>query len=390
MIDKHNEDRVTGQPLDWMKAELQMLDETHRLRQLRSSERLPDGRIRIDGLDLLNLCSNDYLGIIGELKAPALDCGAGGSRLICGNHPELIELERRLAELHGASSSLVFGSGFLANLGCLTALVDRGDVIFSDKLNHASIIDGALLSRAEHVRYRHLDVDHLETLLKKHSGARRKLIVTDSIFSMDGDVAPLERLVELKLRYDAMLMVDEAHSGGVMGPRGAGLSAALGIGEHVDVHMGTLSKAYGGYGAYICGSDTLVQYLINRARSLIFSTGLPPSVAASASQAVDWIAHADQRRQALQVNANYFRSELQRLGLDTGESSTQIVPMMLGSENLALRVSESLRDRGIAALPIRPPTVPMNSSRIRFSLMATHRTKDLDVALQAVSDAMQE
>ncbi len=371
-----------------MASELESLEQQHRLRSLRTSELLPNGRVRLNGREMLNLCSNDYLGLADQIKTPELGAGAGGSQLVCGHHPQLIELEQTLCEMHRCEASIVFGSGFLANVGCLSALTGRGDVIFSDKLNHASIIDGAMLSRAEHVRYRHCDMEHLEQLLQRHSDRKRKLIVSDAVFSMDGDCAPLETLVELKHRYGAMLMLDEAHSGGVFGPRGAGLAAERGVAQDVDIHMGTLSKAYGCYGAYVCGSRLLIDYLVNRARSLIYSTALPPALAAAATQAVQLAADADDRRRQLQVNADLFRNGLCGLGLNTGTSSTQIVPLVIGSDHDVLRVSENLRDRQIAAVAIRPPTVPENGARIRFSVMATHRPEDLEGTVDAIQTAI--
>lgn len=375
---------ATQAGLQSLQNDLHELQARDRMRELRCSEILPDGRIRIGGQELLNLCSNDYLGIVGEIATPPLNTGSGGSRLVCGNSPELTRLEQLLCDLHGSEASLVFGSGYLANLGVISALAGRGDAVFSDKLNHASIVDGCELSRADHYRYRHCDLDHLEHLLKEHDQRRRKLIVSDAVFSMDGDRAPIEALVELKERYNAFLMVDEAHSGGVMGPRGAGLAAEHGVAGHVDIHMGTLSKAFACYGAYICASQTIIDYMINRARSLIFSTALPPSLAAAGCLAVERVAAADDRRSQLESNAEYFRNALKRKGMDIGSSTTQIVPLIVGTDADAVRVSKELRDRGLAAIAIRPPTVPENASRIRFSLMATHSRADLVMALDAV------
>ncbi|OVE78465.1 hypothetical protein BVX99_00005, partial [bacterium F16] len=305
-------------PDTWMQRDLDGLKAHHRFRDLKEAEPLPNGRIRLNGKEMLNLCSNDYLGLLERTRMPSLATGSGASRLVSGNHRALVELEDSLAHLHKTQGCLVFGSGFLANLGVITALTDRHDVIFSDKLNHASIVDGATLSRAEHIRYRHNDMDHLERLLKKHPHARRKLIIADAIFSMDGDCARIHHLVDLKYRYGAMLMIDEAHSGGVMGPAGAGLTAQQGLAEHIDIHMGTLSKAFACYGAYICATDITCRYLINHARSLIFSTSLPPALAAAARKNVQIIADADAERRQLKHHSDAFRAELVQLGLDCG------------------------------------------------------------------------
>ncbi len=368
----------------WMQHELDELESNTRLRTLTDAELRPNGRILMDGRDMLNLCSNDYLGCANRFSVSGIGFGAGASRLVSGNHVELRELERELAELHGTEECLVFGSGYLANFGVVSCVMGKGDVIFSDKLNHASIVDGATLSRADHVRYRHGDMGHLEYLLRRHAGSRRKLIVTDAVFSMDGDCAPLTTLVELKHAHCATLMVDEAHSGGVMGPRGAGLSAELGVAAQVDVHMGTLGKAFGCYGAYVCGSRTLKNFLINRARSVIFSTALPPAMAAAARKSVEWIRSADTERALLKRKATTFREELLRSGLDCGTSVTQIVPVIIGPDAHALIISEMLRDDGIAAVAIRPPTVPQNKARIRFSVSAVHEDDQLLNAVNAI------
>ncbi len=380
-----NTARLAGS-LDWMAVELAELADQGRRRHLRQARALPGGKVELDGRILLNLCSNNYLGIMEELEAPSEAAGATASRLIVGNHPAIIELEEMLAELHQTEAALVFGSGYLANLGCLTALASRGDAIYADKLNHASLIDGAELSRATHVRYRHNDLDHLESLLKQGASYRRKLIVSDAVFSMDGDCAEVAGLVELKDRYGAMLMLDEAHSGGVLGPGGAGLSAAHGLAEHVDVHMGTLSKAFGCYGAYVAGKRPLIDYLVNRARSLIYSSGLPPLLAKVAQQAVGRVRQADERRRQLHQNAELFRQDLWKLGLDTGSSTTQIIPLITGADETAVELGRRLRKAGVGVLAIRPPTVRENAARIRFSIMATHQPEDLRRALAAIAE----
>ncbi len=361
-----------NQTLGWLDAELAALADKDLLRSLRTAEALPHGRIRLDGKELLNLCSNDYLGLMQQLPAPAAPAGATASRLICGGHPSLIDAERALADWQQTEAALLFGSGYLANVGCLPALAGKGDVIFADKLNHASLIDGAELSRAAHVRFRHNDLAHLEELLQKHADRRRKLIVTEAVFSMDGDRAPLAGIVELKRKYGAMLMVDEAHSGGVLGPEGRGLAAELGVADAVDVHLGTLSKAFGCYGAYVAGPQTLIDFLVNRARSLIYSTALPPMIGATVVEAVSLVRSAAERRRTLSENAEVLREHLVAAGLDVGMSSTQIIPLLVGASKDALALADHLRQNGVAALAIRPPTVPVGKARIRFSVCADH------------------
>lgn len=356
------------QALDWIECELAELRAQSRYRQL--------GEL---SSDLLNLSSNNYLGLAETLEAPAnaASWGSTASRLVAGNDPAFAELEASMAELEGTEACCFFSSGYMANIGVIPALVGRDDAVLSDRLNHASIIDGIAISRARHQRFRHRDMDHLETLLKRQVGKRR-LIISESIFSMDGDIAQLAELADLAARYGAMLMIDEAHSGGVFGPGGAGLVSALGLADRVHVRMGTFSKAYGCYGAYVAGSRALVNLLVNRARSFIYTTGLPPCLVQVARQAVFRARDEEWRREALHGHAKWFRAALQDLGLDIGGSESQIVPWIIGDEAETLRVAERLREAGIAAVAIRPPTVPEGSSRIRFSLMATHERPDLE------------
>lgn len=369
----------------WMADALAKLAERSRRRSLRAALPLANGWVELAGERLLNLSGNDYLGLGAELTgevAPG-EAGATASRLVVGNHPFYAELEAAIAELKGSEAALVIGSGFLANSGVIPALAGRGDTIYCDKLNHASIIDGCLLSRARLQRYRHNDVAHLAELLERQRGGRA-LIVTDAVFSMDGDLAPLRELVAVKERHDAMLMVDEAHSGGVYGERGEGLVHQLGLQDRVEVQMGTFSKAYGGYGAYIAGSRILIDYLINRARSVIFSTGLPPVTVRLNRLALARAAAETWRRERLWSRAEAFRERLVQSGFETGASASQIVPVIVGEDAVALRFSELLRQAGIGAVAIRPPTVPDGTARLRFSVSAAHRWDDLEAALQEI------
>lgn len=371
----------------WMYTELDSLKERAQFRSLVDSELREQGWLLRDGQRMLNLASNDYLGLQQRNGIADARMGAAASRLIVGNDPIYRRFEEEFARFKGTESCLLFSSGYMANVGVIPALMGRHDIVFSDRLNHASIVDGIVLSRAEHLRYRHRDLDHLESLLRKADPGSKKLIVTDSIFSMDGSIAPLEELVELKDRYGAMLMVDEAHSGGLYGEQGQGLVHELGLTERVEIQMGTFSKAYGGYGAYIAGDEVLKQYLVNKARSLIYTTALPPAVIASVRESWLQVRQEDWRRNELSRKSVWFRDALQRRGFDTGESECHIVPLMLGSNEQTVRFSEKLQQAGIAAVAIRPPTVPEGTGRIRFTLMATHRDEDLQWAVEQIDKA---
>ncbi|MBW7475146.1 8-amino-7-oxononanoate synthase [Paenibacillus oenotherae] len=380
--------------MEWMEQELAALADKALERQLRDSAPIAGrpGFIIRDGQELLDLSSNDYLGLaqhpaIIEAMRTALaadGAGSGASRLVTGNRPPYRKLEQALASWQGTDAALVAANGYMANTGVISALVGRGDAVFSDRLNHASIVDGITLSRADHARYRHNDLEHLRHLLDKHRGARRKLIVTDTIFSMDGDQALLPELVALKEQYGAMLMVDEAHSGGIYGTRGEGLCHALGIQNDIDVHMGTFSKAFGVYGAYVSGSRTLIRWLINKARPFIYSTALPPAVVAGISQALQLVQTEHGRRQRLLAAGLKFRSALQDAGFQVGEGNSPIVPVIIGDNGLALAFSAALQASGIAAVAIRPPTVPEGTARIRFSLSAAHSDDALQDAARHI------
>jgi 8-amino-7-oxononanoate synthase len=358
----------------------------------------PQGpRVLLDGRPVLLLCSNDYLGLADHPRvrgaaaeaAMRWGAGAGASRLVCGNMQPHRSLELRLAEFKGFEAALLFGSGYLANIGAISALAPRGGVVFSDELNHASIVDGCRLSRAETFVYRHGDVEHLAWGLEQAQG-RGALIVTDGVFSMDGDVAPLGQLVELARRHECRLMVDEAHATGAIGKEGRGSVAAAGLEGEVDVVVGTLGKALGSYGAYVCASSELVEYLVNTARPFIFSTAPPPSAAAAAAAALELLESHPHRVARLQANAALLRTALAAEGLDVGHSETQIVPVAIGDASPAMELSERVLERGVFAQGIRPPTVPEGSSRLRFTVMATHRGGELRRAAKLVGAAARE
>jgi 8-amino-7-oxononanoate synthase len=375
-------------------SELEARRQSDALRSFRRLDRRGVHIVTPDGRELVNLSSNDYLGLasdpdiadVAARAARAIGVGAGSARLISGTTSAYAALEERLAHFQGRDRAVIFGSGYLANVGVIDALVGRGDFVVADRLVHASIIDGCRLSGAHLFRYRHGDIDSLTEMLQRAAdrGARRILIVTESVFSMDGDVAPLAEIVEAKERFGAALLVDEAHADGVFGPRGGGLCSALGLADRVELHLGTFSKAFGCYGAYVAGGARWIEYLVNAARTVVYETALPPMVVAAIGAALDRIEVADGARATLASNSKRFRSSLAAAGADTASSSTQIVPVLLGDSLRALEVSGALEDAGFLVVAIRPPTVPKGAARLRFSLTASHTTDELDRAVRAV------
>ncbi len=359
-------------------------------RQLRPSVGPVDTWVTIEGRRTLLLCSNNYLGLashpaLAEAAARAAyehGVGAGASRLISGSLPIHHALEERLARFKHAEAALLFPSGYHANIGVVTALLGPNDAVFSDELNHASIIDGCRLSRAEVFVYPHRDAAALRRLLSD-SKARRRLIVTDSIFSMDGDHAPLTEICAAAADYDAMVMVDEAHGTGVIGPTGAGLVEELGLSERVTVQMGTLGKALGCAGAFVAGEQSLIELLVNRARSFIYTTALPPPVVAAVDAALDLVAREPERRTRLRALAADLRKRLLALGLNVADGDGPIVPVIVGESERAMAWSRALLECGVFVQAIRPPTVPPGTARLRVTLMATHTDDDLAHAEQA-------
>ncbi|MEE8111057.1 MAG: 8-amino-7-oxononanoate synthase [bacterium] len=363
----------------------------------------PTGPVgRIGGREAVVLCSNDYLGLasdprLAEAAKKALDregFGAGAARLISGSKEAHHDLEEALARFKGTEACLIFSSGYMANIGLLSALSGPGCLVYSDALNHASIIDGARLSKAEIQVFRHCDPDHLEELLSRESQNPspsmpqdgrpvRRLVVTVGVFSMDGDVSPLDRIAPLARRLGASLMVDDAHGTGVLGEDGRGTAVHLGVDDLVDVRMGTLGKALGAFGAYVCGSRTLIDFLINACRAFIYTTGLPPSVAAAAREALRIVETEPERRERLHRNAAFLREGLRSLGFDVRQDPTPIIPVIVGDAQTTVRFAEELLERGIFARGIRPPTVPEGSGRIRATVSAAHETSHLERALDA-------
>jgi 8-amino-7-oxononanoate synthase len=381
-----------GELETYFNRELALLREQGLFRELKA---LPEagGKISVNGKKVLNFSSNDYLNLANhpQVKAAAIEateqmgCSATASRLMSG-HLELHEaLEADLARMVGSEAVLVFGSGFLVNIGVLTAMAGRDDEIFADRLNHASLIDGMLLSGAKWHRYRHKDMDHLETLLKRSASRGRRVIVTDSIFSMDGDIAPLEDLAELAGRYGATLVVDEAHAIGIMGEKGGGVCRIPGNEIDADVVIGTLSKALGGYGGFVACSQTMRSFLINRARSFIFSTGLPPACLGVGRAAVALVESTPQLGVQLLSRVQRFRELLVAEGFSLPKFESQILPIHVGGNLEALNLANELWTKNIMVTAIRPPTVPAGTTRLRVSVTLAHSNDDLQFAAQELS-----
>ncbi|HWX96827.1 MAG TPA: 8-amino-7-oxononanoate synthase [Solirubrobacteraceae bacterium] len=376
-------------------AELERLGLGRRLRLLSG----PQGpTVLLEGKPVMLLCSNNYLGLADHprVRESAADAamrwgvGAGASRLVSGTMTIHRRLEERLAAFVGSEACLLFGSGYLANLGVIGALAGRGDTVFSDELNHASIVDGCRLSRAEVVVYRHADVEHLHWCLYHHGrrdGQGRQLIVTDSVFSMDGDVAPRQEIVELAGAAGAQVVVDEAHAIGCLGPGGRGALAEAGLEGEVDAIVGTLGKSLGSYGAYVCGSEEMIRYLINTARSLIFSTAPGPPAVAGALAALELLQERPHRVQRLRSNARALRRALAEEGFPVAEVEMQIVPLIVGQEREAMSLCQKALERGVFAQGIRPPTVAPGTSRLRLTAMASHTPSELRSAARVFGEA---
>ncbi|MBA2394553.1 MAG: 8-amino-7-oxononanoate synthase [Ktedonobacteraceae bacterium] len=382
---------MNPKPLQFMEQRLDVLRSHHLYRQLRTASAGSEAWLTIEGCPILNLSSNNYLGLASHpdlkaaIAAAAIEGGGmGSSRLIAGSSEQHHLLEGRFAHFKRAESALLFTSGYTANVGVLTSLAGPDDLIFSDELNHASIIDGCRLSRACCQVYPHADVAALQALFASsvqsgHTGKR--IVVTDTVFSMDGDRAPLQAIADLCRRYDAILVVDEAHATGCIGPGGRGLVAEANIQYAATISMSTLSKALGSFGAFITGPALVKEYLINVARNFIFTTALPPAVIAASLAAVNVLEQQPALVEQLQENATFFRAGLQAMGFNTLTSSTHIIPILIGDSALTLEMSGELLRNGIFAVAIRPPTVPANTARIRTSIMATHSRSDLEYAL---------
>jgi 8-amino-7-oxononanoate synthase len=356
-------------------------------------------RVLLDGRPVTLLCSNNYLGLadhprVREAAAEAAmrwGVGAGASRLVSGTMTVHRRLEERLAQWEGSEACVLFGCGYLANQGVIGALAGAGDTVFSDELNHASIVDGCRLSKARVMVYRHLDMEHLRWLLHRHGSEGRGLVVSDAVFSMDGDVAPLREIVQIARAHGARTVIDQAHATGVLGPGGRGAMAAAELRGELDVVVvGTLSKALGSYGAYVCASHELVRYLINTARSLIFSTAPGPPAVAGALAALELLQEQPRRVEQLHTAARTLREGLAAEGFAVQASEMPIVPLIVGAEQATMRMCEAALQRGVFAQGIRPPTVPAGSSRLRATAMATHTPAELREAAKALGEAARE
>ena len=376
---------------DWLNTEFTALEHAGLRRHLRTVMSAPTGTINLDGRNVVLLGSNNYLGLSTHPQVidaaiavtQTFGTGASGSRLISGNSELYTTLETNLAKMKHTEAALVFSSGYAANTSIIPILAGEGDLILSDALNHASIIDGCRLSRATKKVYRHCDVEHLRSLLSESTEFRRRLIVTDGVFSMDGDIAPLPDIYEVATHYDAMLLVDDAHGFGVLGKDGSGTVAHFGLEGTDIIRMGTLSKVVGALGGYIAGSHALIQLLINKARGFIFTTGLPPATLAAANVALDIIRSSPELRQRLFSHARCLQTALTRLGYTLLPSETQILPVVLGSPQQATSIADALLTEGVFAPAIRPPAVPPDTSRLRLTVMATHTDAEIQQAIAA-------
>jgi glycine C-acetyltransferase len=377
--------------LTWIRDELDALRAQGLFTTIRTLSSPQGAWLDVDGRRALNFCSNNYLGLANHphLKDAAQRAiethgvGPGAVRTIAGTMDLHLELERRLADFKGVEGAISFQSGFSANLAVIPALVGGEDVIFSDELNHASIIDGCRLSRARIARYRHNDAGDLRRVVKeaRQEGYRRAILVTDGVFSMDGDIAPLDHLAVVAEEHDLMLMVDDAHGEGVLGRGGRGIVDHFGLHGRVDIEVGTMSKAFGVVGGYVAGRRPVVDWLRQRGRPFLFSSAVTPADVAACIAAVDLLEESTDLVDRLWENGRYFKAEMERLGFDTGVSKTPITPVMLGEAPLAQRFSKRLYEEGVFATAIGFPTVPKGKARIRVMISAAHSTDDLDQAL---------
>ena len=380
----------------FFKEQLDSKIENHNLRTLREYCPLDAVRVKRDDKEYLMMASNNYLGLTfdtrvieGALKgAQQYGTGSGGSRLVSGTFPLFTELERSLAKFKNTEKALVFNTGYMANVGTISAVADKNTIIFSDALNHASIIDGCRLSRGTVKTYSHCDIDELKYLLKQVDRNTRKLIVTDGVFSMDGDIAPLDKLYELSRDYNALLMVDDAHATGTIG-NGHGTAAYFGLEKEVDIQLGTLSKSLGSVGGYVAANSTIIDYLVNTSRSFIFSTALSPADIGAALAALQVLETDASVLARLHENVNYMADQLISMGIDA-TNETPIFPILIGRNEDTLAVSDYLYEDGIIGTAIRPPTVPIGESRIRLTVTAAHNKKQIDFVCQSLHNAMKQ
>lgn len=380
--------------MKYISDELIKIKKSGLYRELKVIGNAQDTHIKIKGKTFLSFCSNNYLGLANNplvIKAvkDAVDefgWGAGASRLVSGNMILHETLENEISRFKGKEAALVFPTGYMANLGAISSLVSNGDLVICDKLNHASIIDGCRLSGADLRVYAHCDMEKLENILMKSSKYNRKLVVTDSVFSMDGDLAPLPDIVRIAGKYKAMVMVDEAHGTGVFGENGRGVVEHFNLDKKVDIVMGTLSKAIGSLGGYVTGDIDLINYLKNKARSFMYTTALPPAVCAASIAGIKLIQNDPSIRESLWHNVRFMMDKLKALNFNVILSESPIIPILIGDAQKAVDVSKLLYKRGILIPAIRPPTVPANSSRLRMTVMASHSIDDMERLLAVLSD----
>lgn len=377
--------------LNWIQTELDGLKEAGLYNRIRTLSSPQGAWLVVDGKRVLNFCSNNYLGMANHPRlvaaakkaADEFGVGPGAVRSIAGTMDLHLELERRLAAFKGVEAAITFQSGFAANLAAIAALVTKEDIIFSDELNHASIIDGCRLSGAPIIRYAHADPADLERVIAEHQGTyRRALCISDGVFSMDGDIAPLDKIYEITSKHGIMLMVDDAHGEGVMGKGGRGIVDHFHLHGKVDIEVGTLSKAFGVVGGLVSGKAVIVEWLRQRGRPFLFSSAVTPPDVAATIAAVDLLEESTELVDRLWSNARYFKEEMKHLGFDTGQSVTPITPVMLGEAPLAQQFSRELFEEGVFAMPLGFPTVPRGKARIRVMISATHSQADLDQALE--------
>lgn len=378
---------------DFIEKELKEIKQNDLFRTLKSIEEGLDSKVTIKGKNLINFCSNDYLGLSDHPKVVerAIEImkkhgvGAGASRLVSGNYGIHEELESDISKFKGTESSIVFPSGYMANMGTIQALVGKQDAVIIDRLDHASIVDGARLSGAKLLVYSHKDMADLEKVLSKAKTFRRRLVVTDHVFSMDGDIAPVNELIDVCEKNETLLMIDTAHSTGVL-PMEIKNKAAI----SELIIMGTLSKAVGSLGGFVSGSQQLIEYLRNKARTFVYTTALPPSIAAASIAAIEIIGKDDSFRKTLWQNVTYLQTKLKTLSLNTLGSQTQIVPILMGDAGKAVKISDHLFDKGILLTAIRPPTVPKDTSRLRLTVTAKHTKEDIDLLATRLSEVKQK
>lgn len=382
--------------MKYISDELIKIKESGLYRDLKVVGNAQDTYINIEGKTFLSFCSNNYLGLANHpsvIKAvkdavEEYGWGAGASRLVSGNMTLHETLEKLISKFKRKEAAIVFPTGYMANLGAISTLVSRGDLVVCDKLNHASIIDGCRLSGADFRVYAHCNMEKLENVLKKSSKYNRKLIVTDSVFSMDGDLAPLPDIVRIATKYNAMVMVDEAHGTGVFGENGRGVVEHYNLDKEVDVVMGTLSKAIGSLGGYVAGEIDLINYFRNKARSFMYTTALPPAVCAASIAGINLIQADPSLRKSLWNNVRFIKDKLRSLNINMISSQSQIIPLLIGDAQKAVEISKLLYKRSILIPAIRPPTVPVNSSRLRMTVMSSHTQEDLERLFEALREVL--